>query len=275
MAHDGFPPDPRSWQSYLSIEAEVVAHARMCMFTTPGAARMYQQRYPAAASRMLVLENGYDEESFLAAAQMPKSANSVAPGPKPLVLLHSGVVYPSERDPTQLFVALGRSHAAGTLRPADLRIRFRAAEHDRYLTELAQAHGAQDFIEVCPAIPYREALAEMMAVDALLVLQARNCNDQIPAKVYEYLRAGKPILALTDPAGDTAGALRLAGLNDIVRLDAAQEIGQALPPLVRGWRAGQAVLAQGDAVQKASRRERCVAFVKLLNKIKSSGLGTE
>ena len=264
MAHDGFPPDPRTWQSYLSIEADAVAHARLCMFTTPGAARMYQQRYPTAASRMVVLENGYDEESFLDAARLPKADNSVTTIPKPLVLLHSGVVYPSERDPTQLLAALGKLNAAGVLHPTDLRIRFRDSKNDRYLTELAKAHGAQDFIEVCPAVPYREALAEMMAVDALLVLQASNCNDQIPAKVYEYLRAGKPILALTDPAGDTAGALRLAGLNDIVRLDAAQDIAHALPPLVRGWRLGKAVLPQSGAVHNASRLGRCEVFVKLL-----------
>jgi len=43
------------------------------------------------------------------------------------------------------------------------------------------------------------ATAVRMAADALLVMQASNCNAQIPAKIYEYLRAGKPILALTDP----------------------------------------------------------------------------
>jgi len=49
----------------------------------------------------------------------------------------------------------------------------------------------------------------------LLLLQASNCNSQIPAKVYEYLRAGKPILALTDPEGDTATLLRNLGINTI------------------------------------------------------------
>ena len=42
----------------------------------------------------------------------------------------------------------------------------------------------------------------------LLLLQASNCNDQVPAKAYEYLRCHRPVLALTDPAGDTAELLR-------------------------------------------------------------------
>jgi len=266
MAHDGFPPDPRTWQNYLSIEADVVARARLCMFTTPGAARLYQQRYPAAASRMVVLENGYDEESFLDAARLPKADNSVAAGPQPLIMLHSGVVYPSERDPTQLYVALGQLHAAGALHPSDLRIRFRDSKHDRYLKKLALTHGAQDFIEVCPAIPYREALAEMMSVDALLVLQASNCNDQIPAKVYEYLRAGKPLLGLTDPAGDTAGVLRGTGLNDVARLDSADEIAAVLLPFLHALRQGKAALPHAHAVQQASRRMRTQLFGQLLDR---------
>ncbi len=264
MAQDGYPADPRTWQSYQAIEADAAAHARYCVFTTPGAASVYQRRYPSAASRMVVLENGYDEESFAAAAPQPTNDSIPADGGRPLVMLHSGIVYPSERDPIQLFVALGRLKKAGSLSPAELRIRFRASVHDGLLQNLAQAHGAQDFIELCPAIPYREALAEMMAVDALLVLQASNCNEQIPAKIYEYLRAGKPILALTDPAGDTAGVLRGAGLHDIARLDSADEIARILPALVHDWRQGKVSLPQKPAVQQASRRGRSQALAGLL-----------
>lgn len=270
MAQEGYPADPRTWQSYLGIEADAAAQARYCLFTTPGAVRMYQQRYPAAASRMVVLENGYDEESFASAALqpglLPHSASALGAGKRPLLMLHSGIVYSSERDPTQLFVALGRLKSQGTLGSDELHIRFRASVHDEMLQRLALAHGAEDFIELCPAIPYREALAEMMAVDALLVMQASNCNAQIPAKIYEYLRAGKPILGLTDPRGDTAGVLRGAGLTDMARLDSADEIARVLPLLVRYWRQGKAVLPQALIVQQSSRRGRSEALAEFLNK---------
>ena len=264
MAQDGYPDDPITRQSYLGIEADAAAHARHCVFTTPGAARIYQQRYSAAATRMVVLENGYDEESFASVVQQPQTSNAVERGQRPLIMLHSGIVYPSERDPSQLFEALGRLQRAGALGPADLRIRFRASVHDDLLQSLARTHGAQEFIELCPPIPYRAALAEMLAVDALLVLQASNCNAQIPAKIYEYLRAAKPILGLTDPDGDTAGVLRGAGLHDIGRLDSADEITEVLPKFVRSWRAGTVVLPRAQVVQRASRRGRAQALVTLL-----------
>jgi hypothetical protein len=267
MAQDDYPTDPLTWKSYLEIEAQVAAQARYCVFTTPSAALMYQERYPTAASRMVVVENGYDEESF--ASLVPKAAAAASPGAgnRPMLMLHSGIVYPSERDPTQLFVALGRLNKEGALRPDDLRIRFRASAHDAMLLELAVAHGAHDFIEICPAIPYREALAEMMDVDALLVMQASNCNAQIPAKIYEYLRAGRPILGLTDPAGDTAGVFRGAGLTNIARLDSSAEIATLLVVMLRAWRTGTVVLPQLSVVRLAARYERSLSLVALLEGI--------
>jgi len=265
MAQTGYPADPLTWQSFLAIEADAAAQARYCVFTTPGAACMYQQRYPNASNRMVVLENGYDEESFGSAVAATDTGNVSGAETRPLLLLHSGIVYPSERDPTQLLVALGRLKKEGLLGPGDLRIRFRAPVHEDLLHDLAKTHGAQDFIELKPAIAYREALAEMLAVDALLIMQGSGCNAQIPAKIYEYLRAGKPILGLTDPEGDTAGVLRGAGLNAVARLDSADEIFQALPALVRDWRQGKTVLPKPLAVQQASRRGRSLALVALLD----------
>jgi glycosyltransferase involved in cell wall biosynthesis len=262
MAQDDYPADPITRQMYRDIEADAAAHARFCVFTTPGAARIYQQRYPMQAERMVVLENGYDEESFATAKAAPAVGGPAAM--RPLVVLHSGIIYPSERDPTQHFEALGRLQKDSTLRPSDLRIRFRASVHDDMLQSLAQVHGVQDFIELCPAVSYREALAEMLSVDALLVMQASNCNAQIPAKIYEYLRAGKPILGLTDPVGDTAGVLRGAGLHDIARLDSVEEIASALTTMVGNLRQGNAALPQALAVRQASRQGRSQSLAELL-----------
>lgn len=263
MAQEGYPADPRTHQHYLNIEADAAAHAKFCVFTTPGAARHYRERYPDAAGRMVVLENGYDEESFSSLAPL---AGAKETHDRPMVLLHSGVVYPWERDPTQFLAALGQLHKSGVLSPNDLRVRFRASLHDELIDTLAREHGVRDFIELCPPVGYRDALAEMMAVDALLVMQASNCNAQIPAKIYEYLRAGKPVLALTDPEGDTAGVLLGAGLKDIARLDSVDEIATLLPAAVRRWRAGDAALPNLNAVRQASRLGRSQALCELLTR---------
>lgn len=264
MAQDGYPADRKAWQSYKRIEGEAIRLARFCVFTTPGAARTYRIRYPAASDRIKVVENGFDEESFLLAESRNESSEPLLPGG--VLLLHSGIVYPEERDPRPLFVALRRLVDSGRLRPGAMRIRFRAAMHEELLNALAAENGVEEFIELSPPIAYREALAEMLRADALLVLQSNDCNDQIPAKLYEYLRAGRPILGLTDPEGDTAGALRAAGLDTIARLESADEIEVLLPAFLASVEKGTAPLPHAVEVERASRRGRAALLAHLLER---------
>lgn len=258
MAQEGYPKDPLVWRSFKAIEEQTVGRAALSTFTTPGAAEEYRNRYPQARQRIAVLENGYDEESF---AGVGGDTEPLLPGVT--VLLHSGIVYPEERDPTALFMALRRGRDAGRLSADRLRIRFRAAAHESMLREMAARYEVEEFIELCPAIPYREALREMLRADALLVMQSAGCNAQVPAKLYEYLRAGRPILALTDPAGDTAAVLRGAGVSTIARLDSVDEIALQLPEFVEAARSGRAPLPDRGAVRQASRQGRTQELARL------------
>jgi hypothetical protein len=265
MAQRGYPADPRIWRSFRWIEERVLTAARRSLFTSPGAIRDYRTTYPAIpAGRFVLLENGYDEEAFAGVAR-PASAASTTNRSSPLVILHSGIVYPSERDPTQFFSALGALKRNGVLRGADVEFRFRASASDGLIRSLAEREGVMDLVSIQPSIPYRDALAEMMSVDGLLLMQAANCNSQIPAKAYEYLRAGRPILALTDPAGDTADLMRRAGVDAIAPLDSASALEVAVPHFIESLRTGSARLAETGFASTCSRRARTQVLADVLN----------
>ncbi len=259
MAQDGYPADARIWRAYDAIERRTIAGAAACTFTSPSAARTYGARYPEAAPRIGVIENGYDEESFAGLL-----ADGHAPlNPGPLTLLHSGIVYPSERDPTQLFAALRLLGPAAQ----QLRLRFRGAAHDDLVRRLADEQGVGALVETLPPIAYNEALREMLRADALLVLQASNCNEQIPAKLYEYLRCGRPILGLCDPVGDTAATLRQAGLRDIAPLDDAAQIATVFQRFIDGGASARNARPDPATVAAASRRGRTAALASLLDRL--------
>jgi glycosyltransferase involved in cell wall biosynthesis len=220
---------------------------------------MAQDRYPNSASRLEVIENGYDEDAF---ADVPKDSQAEPLNAGVLTILHSGIVYPDERDPTQLFAALVLLKARG-IDGRRLRVRFRAAVHDELLNALAKMYFVEDMVEVMPHLPYREALREMLRADGLLVLQAANCNAQVPAKLYEYLRARRPLLALTDPEGDTAAVLRASGSNAIARLDSAADIADLIGRFVDGDR--QEMFAVESAIAGASREARTEQLARLID----------
>jgi len=264
MAQDGYPADPKTWQSFRRIEESALRSASFCVFVAPGAARTYRERYPdVPVARLAVIENGYDEESFAPLESSDKGP--LLPGT--FTLVHSGIVYPSERDPTQLFRALRLMLDEGRLKPGELRLRLRASAHDDLLAKLIDEFSVAEVVELCPPIPYRPALQEMTRADGLLVLQAGNCNDQIPAKVYEYLRCRRPIIALTDPAGDTASLLREAGIQNIAPLDSAEEIGRELRRFLDRAKHGEATLPSAALVARASRSHRARELANLLDRL--------
>jgi glycosyltransferase involved in cell wall biosynthesis len=270
MWQGDYPPDPAMNAAWRRLEREVFEAASAVVVTTPGAVRTYAERFPAfGADRIKLIENGYDEETFRRAeAQKAAVADgATVPARRPLRLLHSGIVYRSERDPSQLFAALADLKRQGRLAGDDLQIVFRACGDEPGYRRDVAALGIDDIVRIEPPLGYLEALQEMLAADALLILQAANCNAQVPAKLYEYLRAGRPILALTDPAGDTAATLERAQAGTIVRLDSAAAIADALPGFVEQLRKGAGRVAPPSVVARYSRESQAGEFAQLLDAI--------
>jgi glycosyltransferase involved in cell wall biosynthesis len=261
MAQDDYPADPATWRHFARIEAQTVRRAARSVFVTRGAAAEYRARYPECRERIRVIENGYDEESFAGIEASPPRPT----GARRIVVVHSGIVYPSERDPTTLFAALRSLLDAGRVRPGELLIRFRAPVHDALIDDLARRYGVRELVEVAPRMPYREALAELAAADGLLVLQAANCNRQVPAKLYEYLRARRPILGLADPAGDTADVMRRSGVRHIAALEDAEAIAAVLVRFIGDVRTGSAGVPDDAIIGQASRRERTAQLAQVLD----------
>ncbi len=265
MTDHGYPADPQVRRAYAKVEASTMADCSHAVFTTPGACHSYGQRFPSLpAGRCSVIANGYDEEDFDAAAN---NALVGSAGGAVFVLLHSGIVYPDERDPSALFTALAQLRFNGAIGPANFRLVLRAAVHEDLLRQQIAQYGIGDIVVLAPPLPYQEALAEMLQADGLLVLQGANCNRQIPAKLYEYLRARRPILALTDQDGDTAATLRQAGACSLAPLDQPDEIARALLSFMRRVRSGLVLPAPLALVQANSRRQRTFELAQLLDRV--------
>ena len=270
MTEASYPRDETQRNVYRWIERRTLSECVRGVFTTPGAIRMYRDRYPDLPSHRLVLiENGFDEESFGKALDVPSVMTKRSA--RQTVLLHSGILYPEERDPTCFYDAVARLQHRSVVSHETLRIVLRGTGHDDFHGRLIRERGIEQVVTLLPSIAYREALKEMTEADGLLILQGTSCNHQIPAKVYEYLRAGRPVLALTDPQGDTAELLKKAGASFIAPLDDVNAIENALERFLLAIRAGTVNVMSRSAALAYSRRARTQEFAKLLNEITSSG----
>ena len=256
MTEAHYPRESRRRKAFLWIEGQVIRHCDRAVFTSPGAQRLYAKRYPdTPPERWAIIPNGYNESIFAELEAEQARIPAHRGGARPMTLVHSGVIYPSERDPRPLFQALSNLKTAGVVSAATLRILLRATGHDHLFRPMLAEYDIDDLVSLAPGIGYRDALREMLTTDALLVLQAANCNHQIPAKIYEYFRARRPVLALTDPAGDTAATIRNAGIDAIAPLDDANAIATMLREFVANVAAGRGPVATESAITRASRRQ--------------------
>jgi hypothetical protein len=219
------PSDPALRAARLRVERRTVESAGALVFCTESARRIVRERYPACADDHLhVISNGFDEQDFEAAEAM---APTQLPSGK-RILLHSGTIYPGpDRDPTALMVALRELKAAGVVSAANFELRLRNPSHEEYFRRMTEEFGVADLVTILPPLPYHQSLAEMCGANGLLLLQGYTSNPAVPAKLYEYLRARRPILALVNDQGESAATLRTLGISSLAELtdaDAAQQL---------------------------------------------------
>jgi peptidoglycan/xylan/chitin deacetylase (PgdA/CDA1 family)/glycosyltransferase involved in cell wall biosynthesis len=265
MVSDGYPVDKTQRRIWRSIETRALQQASACVFTTERAAATYAQRYPASAGKCIVIENGYDEDAF---EGLTARRNGVAGDV--LLMLHSGLIYPQDRNPSTFFEAVNALLQSGRLDRSRLCIRFRAPHHGEEVLAFAAQQGLSDVVDVAPPVPYREAIAEMLAADLLVVFQGSNFNAQIPAKIYEYLRAQRPLLAVLDPSGDTATQLRQFDgvlLGDIASAEALKDSLHEWLDVRETPAAAQAFADNLIKVRRYSRRAHAVRLAELLSRV--------
>ena len=252
-----YPGDERLRRIRLFAEGKAAAHAGGLTFCTEGARFICVGRYRGAdASRFHIVPNGFDESAFAGLrARQPDD------GTHPITLLHSGTIYPSpDRDPTTFLRALARVNAARADHGRPLRVVLRGSGVEGLYTELLAQLDLQGCVQFAPLVDYATALQEMADVDGLLLFQGYTSNPAIPAKVYEYFRAGRPLLGLVDGQGDTARLLREQQVGLLAPLDDEDAITQALGQFVRALERGE---AQGMPQSQALHFERAQGAARM------------
>jgi hypothetical protein len=179
-----------------SLEKRILGSARAVVTVSEPWAARYAR---AHGKPTLVVLNGFEPEDY--AGRESSGANHS----QSLEIVYTGGIYPGRRDPTPLFKAL-RSMPDGS---TDVRVHFYGADPAHYLP-LAARQGIGDLVIAHSHIPHKDAAAVQQQGDVLLIMQWNDPRDQghIPAKLFEYLGARRPILGLGLEDGVPAKIIR-------------------------------------------------------------------
>lgn len=257
------PADAPLRKTRLWIERKCALHASRVIFCTEGALEIFASRYPKfPRERASIIPNGYDESAFNGTAATPPEGGK---SDEKVTLLHSGVLYPGpDRDPTAFLRGLEEFLTNQPHWRPRLRVILRATGFDEQYAPVISSMNLQDVVQLAPLIPYRQALEEMLRADGLLIFQGYTSNPAIPAKVYEYLRARRPILALLHSDGDTARLLRNEKVGTILPIEDAASIATGLGSFLDTLQAGSSTVLPIHRVEKFERRHGAESLARIL-----------
>jgi glycosyltransferase involved in cell wall biosynthesis len=207
----------RYWENRVFLAADCI------LANTPRGCEGLKKAHPRLSHKIVCVTNGFDPELF--PPPMPR-----APRDDLLTILHAGELYYG-RDPRPFLDALRSLENARVASHLPIRLRILGQGTDTRLDLPAaiKERGLDNLVEIGGQVPYSQALDAMTSADMLLLLDTPKRKIGIPAKLFEYLGAARPILALAEADGDLAWALRTSGMPHRIAppLDAAK-IYQAL-----------------------------------------------
>lgn len=186
------------------LERFLLGRAQFVLANTDAMASLWRARYPELSNKIHTLWNGYDPEDLIPLQP--------APGGPCRTVSHVGELY-GGRDLKPVVYSLGRLLERGLLAPGSVRIRqvgqTEAAEvPPPDFLRLAQAGG---WLQIQPRVTPPEARAIALGSDGLLLVQPHSAI-QVPGKLFEYLRMGRPILAYIVRDSPVARILENAGV---------------------------------------------------------------
>jgi glycosyltransferase involved in cell wall biosynthesis len=141
-------------------------------------------------------------------------------------ITYTGILYNGKRDPSKLFKAIHHLILEGKIKPNDIMIRFYGPKEDWMNEEIKQC-GLQDIVIEYGVIP-RNFVLEKQRESQLLLLLLWDHPEEIgvfTGKVFEYLAAQRPILAIGGPTGvvkdlleETNAGTYATSIDDIERI---------------------------------------------------------
>jgi len=188
-------------KKHRKLEQETFRTAKKITIASPTWAKDLES---IGAKNVDVIYYGYDEDDFKNIAATKQNIDGIN-------IIHAGILG-TDRNPEGFFEALKIFIQKYPEYKDKIKLKF-AGIVDFTVKESIKKYGLEDNLVELGNIPRIEALKLMInsTIQLLPVNKAENAKGRLPGKLYEYLRAMKPVLALGPVDSDVASILNETG----------------------------------------------------------------
>jgi glycosyltransferase involved in cell wall biosynthesis len=194
------------------LERLCLTRAERVIFNTARCADAYRALYPSMQQKFFHMHNGFDQTQFLPAPTAPIIEETI---------VHFGNFF-------------HQRSVGSVLRAAQRFPGVRLVVYGRFRDEdlaLASSLGMAERMEQRKPVTYEQSMQELSKAGVLLLLQPETTDLQIPAKLFDYLCAKRPILALANNP-EISKILQETNTGIAVSNSSEDEIGSALEKLL-------------------------------------------
>jgi hypothetical protein len=249
------------------LERMVVRRADVVVCVTESHTALLRQAHPeVSADKFHTIPNGFDGAEWDALKEGIRGAGSV--NKDKFVITYAGSLCMGRRNPFPLFRALGSLIDSGEVVKDRVRVDlfgWCVVAQGRRVADMARECCLENCVFITGPLSRGETIRRISQSDLLLLL-AEGWKYQIPGKTYEYLGAGRPILALASE-GALADLLRRSGGAWVINPEDQAGIRSAVREAYRAWEAGRPLpVADPSLVSQFDRRMLAGRFAGLFDK---------
>lgn len=223
---------PTRRRSHRQLEQEVLEAADIVIGVTGRQTAILANHVPSRRPKFVTITNGFDPHDFrlTATASSPASAT--------FVMAHVGRM--DQWRVSDCWLA-GLKRFTDQLEADREAVVLRVVGH-AHPTTLARLRTTEIQHVFTGYVSHEQAVHEMQSADALLLIvsEGPNAESSIPAKLFEYLAARRPILVVGPAGGECEKIVRACRAGLTVGWD-EKAIAEALGRLYRAWREGRSL----------------------------------
>lgn len=243
------------------MELDVTTECDYLITNTPFMLENFIKDNPSLEGRSTYIPNGYDEDDFANVLNQPNGGDK-------FVITYTGSLY-GRRNLDEFLDGLKISLDKGEIQKDKIEIRLVGNIYQNVIDSYAEKYGLEGCIKSYGYLPHKESIQMLFNSDIILLVigKGKGSKNFYTGKIFEYIRADRPILAIVPIDGAAASVIYDTNTGDVVDPEDIEGVSNSLNKFYNNWiNNKKAHDPDEDAIRNFSRKSQTEKLASILKK---------
>ncbi len=213
------------------MERETISNADAVIANTPVMMKNFIRSYGEFEYKFSCIPNGFDKDDF---NEYKVSADKACN--EKMTFTYTGMLY-GRRKPDLFLDCIRTLIDTGIIDKDKIKVKFIGKFTPGYFNGLCERFNLQDIISVSDYLPHKESIKQLLMSDVLLLIEGAGPGGEAfyTGKLFEYMNAKKPIVAIIPEKGVAADLIKQSGTGYVADCDNREQILHLLTNIYKLW----------------------------------------